>query len=123
MSNEQMALDDLNVDMNNLYREESFTDLKIASIKRLTPIKTDGSDDDSRETLFIGQTQLMSQAGPLPVHCQLPASSLDEAIAIFPQAVKEAVERMVDEAREMQRQESSRIITPGRPGDPKIHMG
>ncbi len=107
-----MSMNELSVDANNLYREETFTDLKIASIKRLSPIKADGSDDNSREVIFIGQTQLMSQAGPLPVHCQLSAANLGEAIAAFPEAVKQAVERMVEEAKELQRRESSRIIAP-----------
>jgi len=31
----------LNVDRNNLYREDSVTDVKVAAIRRLTPIKVD----------------------------------------------------------------------------------
>jgi hypothetical protein len=32
---------------------------------------------------------------------------------MFPEAIKEAVERLVDEAREIQRREASRIVVPG----------
>jgi hypothetical protein len=64
--------------------------------------------------LFIGQTTLLSQAGPVPVQCPIEATSLGEAMTRFPGAVNEAIERMIDEAREMQRQESSRIVVPGR---------
>lgn len=114
-----MAADDpqtvteIEVDKNNLYREEIVTDLKVASIRMLTPIKLDGSPDESREPIFTGQTTLMSAAGPLPVQCPLEATTLEEATAQFPDAVKQAVERLVDEAREMQRRDSSRIVVPG----------
>ena len=114
-----MAADDpqtvteIEVDKNNLYREEVITDLKVASIRMLTPIKLDGSPDESREPIFTGQTTLMSAAGPLPVQCPLEATTIEEATAEFPEAVKQAVERLVEEAREMQRRESSRIVVPG----------
>jgi hypothetical protein len=113
-------LGDIAVDPNNLYREETFTDLKVATLQRLTPIKPDGSSDPSRETLYVGQTQLLSQAGPVPVHCPIEASSLSEAMEKFPAAVKQAVERLVEEAREIQRQEASRIVVPGAPGGGRI---
>ena len=38
---------------------------------------------------------------------------LDEAIAQFPEAINQAVERLIEEARELQRQEASRIVVPG----------
>ena len=116
-------LGDITVDENNLYREETFTDLKVATLQRLTPIKPDGSSDPSRETLFVGQTQLLSQAGPVPVHCPIEAASLSEAMEKFPAAVKQAVERLVEEAREIQRQEASRIVVPGSPGVGRILKG
>ncbi len=114
---------DIAVDQNNLYREETFTDLKVATLQRLTPIKPDGSPDPSRETLFVGQTQLLSQAGPVPVHCPIEAASLAEAMEKFPAAVKLAVERLVEEAREIQRQEASRIVVPGAPAMGRIIKG
>ena len=106
-------LGDLAVDTNNLYREETFTDLKVASIRRLTPITAEGLDDPGRPTLFIGETTLMSARGPLPINCPIDATTLQEAFAAFPQAVQAAVERLMEEAREMQRQEASRIVVPG----------
>jgi len=108
-------LEEINVDRDGLYLEEVFTDLKIATIRRLTPVKPDGSPDSSRPTLFQGQTQLMSQMGPIPVSCAIEAADMTEAMDKFPEAIGEAVERMIDEAREMQRQESNRIIVPGQP--------
>lgn len=119
---EQQALGEIEVDRDNLYREETYTDLKVATIRCMMPIRSDGSPDPSRPVLYSGQTTLMSQAGPLPVQCPLEAATLDEAIDKFPEAVAAAVNNLIEEAREMQRQEASRIVVPGaaRPG--KIQM-
>jgi hypothetical protein len=109
------ALAEIQVDTGNLYREEVFTDLKVASIRRLVPIKADGSPDASRPELYSGETTIMSQSGPLPVQCAIEASSLAEATQKFPEAISATVQRMVEQAREMQRQEASRIVVPGQP--------
>jgi hypothetical protein len=106
-------LEGIEVDHKNLYLEEVFTDLKVATLRRLSPVKADGTPDPTRPTLFHAQTQLMSQMGPLPVNCEIDASNLEQAMQKFPAAIAEAIERMVEEAREMQRQEASRIIVPG----------
>ena len=58
---------DLKLDGNNLYREESFTDLKVGAIRKLTPVTIDGSLDESRDPIFMAHTQLMSPDGPIPV--------------------------------------------------------
>jgi hypothetical protein len=113
MSEETSPLGEMTVDQENLYREETFTDLKIASIRRLTPVTLEGTDDPGRPTMFIGETTLMSARGPLPINCPIEASTLNEAIDAFPKAVQDAVERLMEEAREMQRQEANRIVVPG----------
>ncbi len=110
---DQPAMAEIQVDKTNLYREETFSDLKVASIRRLTPVREDGSDDSGRETIFIGETTLMSQRGPLPVQAPIEATSLEEAFEKFPEAVNAAVEQLIEQAREMQRQEASRIVVPG----------
>ena len=123
---EVKQLGELKVDADNLYREEIFTDLRVATLRRLTPIKADGSPDPSREVRFLAETQILSQAGPLPVQASIQATSLEEAMEKFPDAVNAAVERLMDEARELQRQEASRIVIPGvssPPGVGKIHLG
>jgi len=122
---EGKPINEIQVDEKNLYREEIFTDLKVATIRILTPVSPDGTPDASREPLFVGQTQLMSQAGPLPVSCPIEgAKTLEEALARFPEAVSQAVDRLVEEARDIQRQEASRIVVPnvaaGGPGGSKI---
>jgi hypothetical protein len=121
---ERGTIDDIAVDASNLYREEIYTDLKVATIRRLVPTCPDGSDDKSRPVMYVGQTTLLSQAGPVPVQCPIEAASLEDAMNAFPAAVNLAVERMIEEAREMQRQEASRIVVPGRDTGPgKITLG
>ena len=109
---EKINLDDINVDRDNLYREEMITDLRVATLQVLTPIKPNGTVDAGRETLYVCQTQLMSRAGVLPVTAPVDARTLEEAINKFPAAIRDAVDKMVDEAREFQRQEASRIVVP-----------
>jgi len=110
---DQLPLDQIQVDQQNLYREESITDLRVATIRRLIPINADGTDDISRPTQYIGSTQIISQMGPLPISAPIEAASLQEAIEQFPQAVKDAVDQMVEEAKEYRREESSRSVVPG----------
>jgi hypothetical protein len=108
------------IDKDTLYREESITDLKVGSIRRLIPIKTDGSADDAREEVFIGHTQLMSPEGPLPIQSELTAKTIGEAIEVFPATMKQALQEMIEKMQEMQKQQQmqqkdeSRIIVPGR---------
>ncbi len=125
---ETKPVTEIEVDRNNLYREEVITDLKAATLRRLVPIQADGSPDASRPALFLAETQLLTQGGLLPVQARLEADTLEQAIEIFPEAINEAVERMVEEARELQRREASRIVVPtpdltgaGVPGG-KIHL-
>ena len=134
-SDNMRSIDDIKVDETSLYREESITDLKMASIRRLIPIKPDGSTDESRDVIYVGQTQLMTQAGLLPVQSRIEALTLQEAIQKFPEAIKQGIETMMEEAKEMQRQEASRIVVPGQmpggvnprggtpPGGGKIQLG
>jgi len=110
---EQSIKIDVRMDQDNLYLEESFTDLKAGSIRRLTPVLPDGLPDKKRKIFFMAQTQLMTQAGLLPIQCEIEAQTLSEAIEKFPAAVNESVEKLVERANEMRRQEASRIIVPG----------
>jgi hypothetical protein len=116
MANESNAFAEVKVDKTNLYKEESFTDLKVATIRRLSPIREDGTPDTARPVLFTGETTLMSDRGPLPIQCSIEAKDLNEAMDKFPDAVQGAVEKLIDQAREMQRQQMSRIVVPGQGG-------
>jgi hypothetical protein len=105
-------LPEIKIDQGNLYYEETFTDLKAGWIRRLTPVNPDGTRDKRRESLFIGQTQLVSPEGPIPIQCQIPAKTLPEAMKKFPEFMKMTMKQMIEQAMEMRRQASSRIITP-----------
>ncbi len=114
MSNDELSGIDFTVDKKNLYREEGLTDLKVASIRQLKPIQEDGSDDPSRSVIYLGTTQLMTPEGPFPIQARLMANNLQEALDVFPSAMKEALERAVEEAEKMRREHESRIVVPGR---------
>ncbi|MFZ0484687.1 MAG: cytoplasmic protein [Desulfobacterales bacterium] len=97
-SRPEKAKINLNVDRDNLYREDSVTDVKVAAIRRLTPIKADGSDDDSRDPMFMGQTQLMSPSGPILLQSLLEARTLEEAMDKFPDAMQKEVDKAMAQA-------------------------
>lgn len=121
MSEQQVQpLSEIKIDAANLYREEVYTDLRVGSIKQLTPVTKDGSRDLARPMVFIGETQLMSQVGPLPVQTRIEADNLEAAIDRFPAAIQAAVEVMIDEVKELQRREMSRIVVPGAETTSKI---
>ena len=90
---------DFTVDRQNLYREETFTDLKVANIRRLTPVNSDGSVDKTRKTVFVGESNLMTPGGPLPLQTTIPAKQLQQAIKRFPEAMEAAMEKLAAEAK------------------------
>lgn len=112
MSDQPEKISDVKMDSANLYREEAYTDLKTGGIRKLVPIKADGSDDESRSAVFSGHTQVMSPHGPIPIQGTIEAATLEEAVNGFPQAMEEAMNRMVEEAQKMQREQASKIVTP-----------
>ncbi len=115
MGNDSRETDfSLVLDRRNLYREESFTDMKVGAVRRLTPVTADGAADDTRSPIYYGHTQLMSPEGPLPVSCTIEAGSLPEAISRFPEAMRREIEGLLDQlqqAQEQSRKQESRIVT------------
>ena len=108
----QPDLPEVKFDTASLYEEEIFTDRRAGTIRRLTPITVDGAPDTSRPTLYSGQTQLLTPAGVLPLVFEIEADSLADAINKFPDGVRSALEQAIDEAREMRREQASRIVVP-----------
>jgi len=101
-------------DMNpkDLWLEEVFTDRRVGTIRRMTPVKGDGGRDAEREIVYIGETQVMSQIGTLPITFALEAKSIEEAAKLFGPAAKAAIERAVKELQELRRQAASSIVIP-----------
>lgn len=113
----QSKTPDPQMDANALYREEIFTDRKIGTIRRLTPTKSDGSTDTTRQVLYVGEAQIITQVGTLPLNFEIPAQSLQEAVTKFGPTTKQAIERAMQELQEMRRQASSSLLIP-QPGAP-----
>jgi hypothetical protein len=108
----QNDLPDVRLDAAGLYREEVFTDRRAGTIRKLTPVTVSGADDNTRHVLFSGQTQLLTPAGVLPLVFEIEADSLEDALEKFPDGVKGALEQAIDEAREMRREQATRIVVP-----------
>jgi hypothetical protein len=117
----------------DLWLEEIFTDRRVGSIRKLTPVKGDGTRDAQREITWIGETQVMSAIGALPISFPLEAKTLEEAAAKFGAEAKKAIERAVRELQELRRQAASSIVIPqggippvgpggGMPGGGKIQL-
>jgi hypothetical protein len=104
---------ELKLDAADLYREETFTDRRIGTLRRLTPVTKTGEDDPSRAVMFIGQAQLWTQMGPLPINFELETPTLEAALEAFPDAARAALEQTMEEAKEMRRQQASQIVVPG----------
>lgn len=103
---------DPKMDPATLYREEIYTDRKVGTIRTLTPVKSDGSPDASRKTVYVGEAQLLTSVGALPITFEIEAKSLDEAVAKFAGVAKDAVERTVRDLQELRRQAASSIVVP-----------
>jgi hypothetical protein len=103
---------DMNMDVNALYREDTVTDRKVGVIRRMTPIKPDGSDDSARAIVYIGQAEIMTNMGPVPINFELEGKTLAEAVAGFATAAQAAVERTVQQIQDMRRQAASQLVVP-----------
>jgi hypothetical protein len=112
MATKSESVNDIKVDSKALYLEEVYTDRRIGTIRRLTPVKGDGERDTARAVLYIGETQVMTPAGALPIGFEIGAGSLEEAADKFGQLAKEAIERTVKELQELRRQAASSIVIP-----------
>lgn len=128
----QSKTPDPQMDAAGLYREEIFTDRKIGTIRKMIPVKIDGSTDTARQVSYVGEAQILTPMGTLPLSFELEANTLEEAVAKFGPATKQAIEQTMKELQEMRRQQSSSIVIPqagagaigpgGLPGGGKIKL-
>jgi hypothetical protein len=112
MSMQEPGLPEIKLETESLYREEVFTDRRAGTVRRMTPVLPDGSADASRPVIYMGQTQLMTPGGVLPLGFEIEAPDLATAIERFPEAVRRALEEAIEEAQQMRREAASRIVVP-----------
>lgn len=114
----QDSIDAMNVDMDttNLYKDEVVTDRKVGTIRILKPILSTGERDEARPLIFMGEAQIMTQMGPLPISFEIPAETLAQAVEAYGEAAKKGVRDTIEKIQAMRREAASQIVTPGMPG-------
>lgn len=100
------------MDSSSLYREEIITDRKIGTLRVMTPLTATGAPDPARPVLYMGEAQIMTSAGPLPISFEIDAKTLAEAVDAFGPAAKDAIEKTVKDLQELRRQAASSIVVP-----------
>ena len=100
------------MDVNELYLEETFTDRKVGTIRRMTPVTGEGTRDPARAVQHIGQAEIMTNMGPVPINFEIEGKSLADAVAGFAPAATAAIERTVQQIQEMRRQQASQLVIP-----------
>jgi hypothetical protein len=103
---------DPRMDANDLYREDMYSDRKVGTIRVLTPVKSDGTPDPARATSYVGQAQIMTPAGALPLSFEIDARTLAEACERFADGARVAFEETMRELQEMRRQQASSLVIP-----------
>jgi hypothetical protein len=106
---------DPQMDADGLYREDNFTDRRVGAIRRLTPVLPDGATDPARQVLFIGQAEIMTNMGPVPINFEIEGPTLAEAVNGFAPAAQVAIERTMQQIQEMRRQQASQLVVPQGP--------
>ena len=104
------------MDATQLYREDIFTDRKVGTIRRLTPVTKEGADDAARPVLFVGQAQIMTPMGAVPISFELESPTLDGAVEKFGPAAELAVQQTMRELQEMRREQASSLVIPDAAG-------
>lgn len=100
------------MDAADLWREEMFTDRKVGVIRRLSPVKADGSADPARRTVFVGEASLMTPGGALPLTFEIQGADLSAAVTAYGDALEKALQEAMEELKELRRRASSQIVLP-----------
>jgi hypothetical protein len=100
------------MDSAQIYREEIFTDRKVGTIRKMSPVTADGGVDTTRPVIFIGQAQVMTPMGAVPISFELDAATLDVAVEKFGAAAEQAVAQTMRELQEMRREQASSLVIP-----------
>jgi hypothetical protein len=108
---------DSQMDVASLYREDTYTDRKLGVIRCMTPVNGEGGVDASRPIIYMGQAEVMTNMGAVPINFEIDAKNLAEAAAGFAAAAQQGVERTMQQLQEMRRQQASQlVVAPGMPG-------
>jgi len=115
---------EIQMDIASLYREETYTDRKLGVIRCMTPVTGTGETDISRAVLYLGQAEIMTSMGPVPINFEIEANTLGEAVAGFAVAAQKGIERTVQQINDMRRQQASQLVVapgnmPGLKGEPR----
>ncbi len=104
------------MDAAQCYCEETFTDRRVGTIKRLTPVDSEGKPDATRAVVYVGQAQVMTPMGAIPLSFDIEAPSLSQAIAGFGAAAETAVAQTMRELQELRRESASSLVIPDAAG-------
>ena len=77
---------DAKMDPTALVREDVISDRRVGTIRMLTPITVEGVRDETRDVLFFGEAQIMTQVGAQPINFQIEAKTLAEAVEGYGEA-------------------------------------
>ena len=80
MANEPEARPESKMDAASLYREEIYTDRAAGTLRVLVAVTRDGGPDRTRPTVYVGEAQILTNMGPLPISFEIDATTLGEAV-------------------------------------------
>jgi hypothetical protein len=109
---DENSIENITIDGTNLWKEETITDLKVGSIRKLTPINLDGTEDESRQSTFSATTNVMTPGGALPISGEIAATNLEEAVENFNDAINTAIQKLQEDMIKMQQEQANKIVTP-----------
>ncbi|MDP8984664.1 MAG: hypothetical protein M3N97_06390 [Pseudomonadota bacterium] len=104
------------MDATQIYLEETFTDRRVGTIRRLTPVTADGTPDTARPVQFVGQAQVMTPMGAVPISFELDSPTLAGAVAKFGEAAEQAVRQTMQELQDLRREQASSLVIPDAAG-------
>lgn len=113
---------DFSMEADSLYREEVYSDRKLGSIHVLHPVDAKGEADSGRDTIYMGNTQIMTPYGAMPLSFEIEADGLATAIEKFGEAAKQALEETIEQAKQAQREAASSIVIPDAQTTSKIQL-
>jgi hypothetical protein len=106
------------MDSSQIYREETYTDRRVGTIRCLIPVTAEGTADATRPVLYVGQAQIMTPMGAVPISFDLDAATLGAAITKFGEAAEQAVQQTMRELQDLRREQASGLVIPGAAGEP-----